>query len=172
MEVAANGKIVLLDIDGPGCQIGERLFRLLDAKQWEGLIRYALETGGGSAPPVTDSCSTHPQTETDSTVKPPLTEIYAGDVYLCMEYRSVEVRGKEIDLTAKEFDILSLLVMNPKRVFTYEMISAIVWDTDHDIYIRKTIINHVSNLRKKLRTVPDVPAYIKNVQHVGYRFNP
>ena len=44
-----------------------------------------------------------------------------------MEYHSVEVNGQEIELTIKEFDILALLIMNPKRVFTYEMSMDIVW---------------------------------------------
>lgn len=54
--------------------------------------------------------------------------------------------------TVKEFDILALLIMNPKRVFTYELITDLVWNEDYTYYSRKAINNHVSNLRKKLKS--------------------
>lgn len=53
----------------------------------------------------------------------PLTMIAVQDLVFCLEYRTVEVRQQEIDLTAKEFDILALLIMNQRRVLTYEMIT-------------------------------------------------
>ncbi|WP_256557030.1 winged helix-turn-helix domain-containing protein [Hydrogeniiclostridium mannosilyticum] len=100
----------------------------------------------------------------------PLTEIREGDLYLCLEHRLVKVREQEIGLTAKEFDILFLLVRNPKRVFTYELIMDFVWNEDYTYYSRKAITNHVSNLRKKLKIRPDDPDYIKNVTGIGYKF--
>jgi len=100
----------------------------------------------------------------------PLTEIREGDLYLCLEHRLVTVRDQEIALTVKEFDILALLIMNPKRVFTYELISDLVWNEDYTFYSRKAINNHVSNLRKKLRIRPDDPNYIKTVIGIGYKF--
>ena len=51
-----------------------------------------------------------------------LTVIDTEDLHFCLEYRTVEVCGQEIELTAKEFDIFALLILNPRRVFTYEMI--------------------------------------------------
>ncbi|NBK94181.1 winged helix family transcriptional regulator [bacterium 1XD21-13] len=89
----------------------------------------------------------------------------------CLEYRLVEVCGQEIELTAKEFDILALLILNPRRVFTYEMISDIVWKEEYNEYSRKAINNHISNLRKKLKVTPDIPNYIKSVHSVGYKFD-
>lgn len=100
----------------------------------------------------------------------PLTEIREGDLYFCLEHRLVTVRDQEIALTAKEFDILALLIMNPKRVFTYELITDLVWNEDCTYYSRKAINNHVSNLRKKLRIRPDDPNYIKTVIGIGYKF--
>lgn len=94
-----------------------------------------------------------------------------GDLYLSQEERVVRVRGIEIDLTAKEFDILALLFFNPRRVFTYEMISDIVWNEEYNEYSRKAINNHISNLRKKLKIAPDVSNYIKSVHSVGYKFD-
>lgn len=95
-----------------------------------------------------------------------------GDLYISQEERVVRVQGIEIDLTAKEFDILVLLSFNPRRVFTYEMISDIVWNEEYNEYSRKAINNHISNLRRKLKVVPALPTYIKSVHSIGYKFDP
>ena len=100
-----------------------------------------------------------------------LTEIREGDLYFCLEHRCVTVRGQAILLTVKEFDIFALLILNPKRVFTYEMLLDLVWHEDYTYYSRKAINNHVSNLRKKLRVAPDLPDYVKSVYGVGYKFD-
>ena len=100
-----------------------------------------------------------------------LTEYNVRELYFCVEHRMVRVRGKEIHLTVKEFDILALLIMHPKRVFTYEMIMDLVWHEDYTFYSRKAVNNHVSNLRKKIKIAPDIPDYIKSVYGVGYKFD-
>ncbi|WP_245858148.1 winged helix-turn-helix domain-containing protein [Massilicoli timonensis] len=87
-----------------------------------------------------------------------------------MEQRLVTVHEQEIYLTVKEFDILALLIMNPNRVFTYELIMDLVWNEDYTYYSRKAINNHVSNLRKKLKVRPDDSDYIKSVTGIGYKF--
>ena len=92
------------------------------------------------------------------------------NIYLCVEQRIVKVREEKIELTAKEFDILSLLIMNPNRVFTYELIMDLVWNEDYAYYSRKAINNHVCNLRKKLKIDPGDPDYIKSVTGIGYKF--
>ena len=66
------------------------------------------------------------------------------------------------------FDVL--LIANPKRVFTYELITDLVWKEDCDFYSRKAIHNHISKLRKKLRFEPDLPNYIESVAGIGYKF--
>ena len=100
-----------------------------------------------------------------------LTEIREGDLYFCLEQRLVTVRGQAIPLTVKEFDIFALLILNPKRVFTYEMLLDLVWHEDYTYYSRKAINNHVSNLRKKIRIAPDLPDYVKSVYGVGYKID-
>ena len=100
----------------------------------------------------------------------PVTIITVKDLCFYLEYRTVEVRGQKIDLTAKEFDILTLLITNQRRVFTYEMIMDLVWHEDCTFYSRKAINNHISNMRKKLKIASDVPDYIKSVHSVGYKF--
>lgn len=104
------------------------------------------------------------------TLETPLTEIQTSDLYLCLEQRLVTVREREICLTVKEFDILFLLASNPNRVFTYELIMDLVWHEDYACYSRKAINNHVCNLRKKLKTEPGDPDYIKSVTSIGYKF--
>ena len=65
-----------------------------------------------------------------ATEKNPLTEIQEGELYLCLEHRIVRVRERIINLTSKEFDIPALLIANPKRVFTYELITDLVWEDE------------------------------------------
>lgn len=100
-----------------------------------------------------------------------MTELREGELYVCLEQRLVQVREQMVDLTVKEFDILALLIRNPKRVFTYEMIIELVWNEDYSNYSRKAVNNHISNMRKKLKISPDVPDYIKSVSGVGYKFD-
>lgn len=100
----------------------------------------------------------------------PLTIVTVKDLSFCLEYRSVEIRGGKIELTEKEFDILALLISNPKRVFTHEMIMDKVWNEDPSFYSPKAVTTHISNLRRKLKIAPDVPEYIKSVHGVGYKF--
>lgn len=93
-----------------------------------------------------------------------------GNLYFCQEQRMVRVCEREIHFTKKEFDLFALLISNPNRVFTYEMIMDIVWNEVYDSYSRKTIINHISNIRKKLNISPEVPNYIKSIHSIGYKF--
>lgn len=92
-------------------------------------------------------------------------------MYFCLEQRLVTVRGQVIPLTVKEFEIFALLIQNPKRVFTYEILLDLVWHEDYTYYSRKAINNHVSKLRKKIRISPDLPDYVKSVYGVGYKFD-
>ena len=140
------GKLAVLDLAETGRQIGEKLFTLLSADQQRELTQFALERNQ------------------------PLTEIQIDDLYFCLEQRLVTIREQPIELTVKEFDIFSLLILNPKRVFTYEMLMDLVWEEDYSYYSRKAVNNHVSNLRRKLKIAPDLPNYIKSVYGIGYKF--
>ena len=73
-------------------------------------------------------------------------------------------------MTVKEFEIFSLLILNPKWVFTYEMLMELVWEEDYTYYSRKAVNNHVSNLRRKLKIAPNLPDYVKSVYGIGYKF--
>lgn len=150
-----HGKLAVLDIEESGRKIGEKLSELLSGDQRKELSQFLLERKSDN--PV-------------SAEKYPLTEIREGNLYLCPELRLVTVREQEVELTVKEFEILSILIMNPKRVFTYDMLIDLIWHEEYDYYSRKAVNNHVSNLRRKLRVTVDEPDYIKSVYGVGYKF--
>lgn len=103
---------------------------------------------------------------------PRFAPIKVGDLRLYPEYRFASIHEREITLTAKEFDILSLLASNPKRVFTYEMIVDLIWHEDYTFYSRKAISNHISNIKKKIRVISGSHGYIVSVYGVGYKFDP
>ena len=155
-----------------GKQIGVKLFALLSPHQKKELAQFVRDYEAGSVPvdlPYTTlfrgQYFISPQEDQA------LTEIQEGDLYFCLEQRLVTVRDQVIPLTVKEFDIFALLILNPKRVFTYEMLLDLVWHEDYTYYSRKAINNHVSNLRKKIRISPDLPDYVKSVYGVGYKFD-
>ena len=137
---------------------------LLDEEQKNALTQFILEQDVCHRT-VFNSCHTSSITKENS-----LTEIREGEFYLCIEHRIVRIRERVISLTSKEFDILALLAANPKRVFTYELITDIVWKEDYNFHSRKAIHNHVSKLRKKLRFESDLPNYIESVAGIGYKF--
>lgn len=105
-------------------------------------------------------------------IKHPLTVINEGDICFCLEHRSVEVCGQSLKLTAKEFDIFALLILNARRVFTYEMIVDIIWREAYTFYSRKVISNHISNIKRKIRAISDAHEYIVSVYGIGYKFDP
>ena len=100
----------------------------------------------------------------------PITILTYGELYFCLEYRTVEVRGIPVNLTPKEFDLLALLIAHPKRVYTFNVISELVWNEPYYPPIHRTIISHISSLRTKLKVARDIPNYIVNVSKIGYKF--
>jgi len=100
----------------------------------------------------------------------PLTIITVKDLCFCLEYRSVEIAGVRIELTEKEFDILALLIMNQRQVFTHEMIMDAVWHEDFSFYSRNALSSHISNLKKKLRISENMAEHIQSIRGIGYKF--
>ena len=134
---------------------------MLNSRQRQALVNYLLNPHN-QPDNLADSPCAIPEIYTIQTaIDEPFTEIRTGDLYFCQEQRLVYIGEQEIKLTAKEFDILALLITHPKRVFTYELIMELVWNEDYSLYSRKAVNNHVSNLRRKLKTTPSSPDYIK-----------
>lgn len=118
------------------------------------------------------SCQIPDASVEETNTKLLFTEIHEGSLYFCSEQRKVSVCGQEIDLTAKEFDALQLLITNSKRVMTFETISYQVWGEEYVGVTVKAIHNLMSRLRQKLQTEPDMPEYIVSIRGVGYKFEP
>lgn len=85
--------------------------------------------------------------------------------------RHVEVNGKSVALTAKEFDLLVTLASSPERVFTREALLNNVWGYTY-LGDGRTVDVHIGTLRKKLEAVEGAPHHIKTVWGVGYKFVP
>jgi len=85
--------------------------------------------------------------------------------------REVSVDDSLVSLTAKEFDILELLIEQPKRIYSARQIFEHVWKTNAIGNDSRTVMVYMSTLRKKIESNPDNPKYILNVRRVGYTFN-
>lgn len=92
-----------------------------------------------------------------------------GSLKMNCESRRVYVSGKEVNLTAKEFDLLELLVFNPNKVYSRENLLNIVWDYDYPGDVR-TVDVHIRRLREKIEENPSEPKYIHTKWGVGYFF--
>ena len=95
--------------------------------------------------------------------------IRTGDMVISAEKRSVSVGGKDVQLTAKEFDLLHFMASNRERVFTRDQLLTQVWDYSY-IGDTSTVTVHIRRLRSKVEVNPEKPRYIKTVWGVGYKF--
>ncbi len=95
--------------------------------------------------------------------------IQSGNLVLDCESRRVSVDGKEINLTAKEFDVLELLVQNPQKVYSREHLLNIVWGYEYLGDVR-TVDVHIRRLREKIEENPSEPKYVHTKWGVGYYF--
>lgn len=99
------------------------------------------------------------------------TRLEAGDFRVDTETHQIFVRGAEIHLTPKEFDLMVFLLKNSEKVLTHRAILAAIWGdnyTEQPEYLRVFL----GNLRKKIEPNPSAPRYILTEPWVGYRFNP
>ncbi|HIU67512.1 MAG TPA: response regulator transcription factor, partial [Candidatus Caccomorpha excrementavium] len=92
-----------------------------------------------------------------------------GDMKVDCESRRVFIAGKEANLTAKEFDLLELLINNPNKVYSRENLLNIVWGYDYPGDVR-TVDVHIRRLREKIENNPSEPKYIHTKWGVGYFF--
>ena len=95
--------------------------------------------------------------------------IEVGDLRMDCEGRRVFIAGREINLTAKEFDLLELLAKNPDKVYSRENLLNIVWGYDYPGDVR-TVDVHIRRLREKIETNPSDPKYVYTKWGVGYYF--
>ena len=95
--------------------------------------------------------------------------IVKGEMKIDCESRRVIIGEKEINLTAKEFDLLELLAMNPGKVYSRENLLNIVWGYEYPGDAR-TVDVHIRRLREKIETNPSDPKYVYTKWGVGYYF--
>ena len=106
-----------------------------------------------------------PKTNTKETQK----FLERGDVRLDCEGRRVYINGREISLTAKEFEVLELLMNNPNKVYGREALLRLVWGEDYPGDVR-TVDVHIRRLREKIEESPSEPKYVHTKWGVGYYF--
>ena len=92
-----------------------------------------------------------------------------GDLELDRDAVKVTAGGREVALTAREFEILALLMSHPKKVYTREQLYESVWGGEY-MGDDNTVNVHISNLRSKLGKVSD-REYIKTVWGIGFKMN-
>lgn len=95
--------------------------------------------------------------------------VEVGDLVMDCEGRRVSIAGKEVNLTAKEFDVLELLVFNPNKVYSRENLLNIVWGYEYPGDVR-TVDVHIRRLREKIEANPSEPKYVHTKWGVGYYF--
>ena len=92
-----------------------------------------------------------------------------GELTLDVATRRVVLRGKAIDVTAKEFDLLTLFMKHPGRVFSRMELLELVWGYSYQGY-EHTVNSHINRLRMKIEQKPAAPRFILTVWAVGYKF--
>ena len=95
--------------------------------------------------------------------------IRKGEMEINCESRRVTIGEREVNLTAKEFDLLELLAMNPNKVYSRENLLNIVWGYEYPGDAR-TVDVHIRRLREKIETNPSDPKYVYTKWGVGYYF--
>ena len=95
--------------------------------------------------------------------------VEVGDLVLDCDARRVQVSGREVNLTAKEFDVLELLVLNPNKVYSRENLLNLVWGYEYPGDVR-TVDVHIRRLREKIEENPSDPKYVHTKWGVGYYF--
>lgn len=107
--------------------------------------------------------------ESKTNVKETQKFLERGDVQLDCEGRRVYISGREISLTAKEFEVLELLMNNPNKVYGREALLRLVWGEDYPGDVR-TVDVHIRRLREKIEENPSEPKYVHTKWGVGYYF--
>jgi DNA-binding response OmpR family regulator len=100
-----------------------------------------------------------------------LRTLRAGDLEIDLDRRVASREGYQVELTAKEFDLLAHLMQHPSCVFTRAQLLDQVWGTARDSF-EHTVNSHINRLRAKLEPDPTRPRYILTVWGVGYRLCP
>jgi len=108
------------------------------------------------------------------TTAPPVADgdpISFGTLSIRPDRRQVTVAGRPVELTAREFDLLTFLARHPGQVFTRDELLDKVWDWAY-VSDGGTVTVHIRRLRQKIESDPERPRHVKTVWGVGYKFEP
>lgn len=100
---------------------------------------------------------------------PAVKSLESGEMRLDCEGRRAFIAGREIGLTAKEFELLELLLTNSNKVYSRENLLQLVWGVDYPGDVR-TVDVHIRRLREKIEQNPSEPRYVHTKWGVGYYF--
>ena len=92
-----------------------------------------------------------------------------GNIEIDTQQHTVTADNQQVELTAKEFELLLLFMQNPGQVFRRSELLDQVWGYNHTGY-EHTVNSHINRLRKKIEMNPAEPAHIITVWGVGYKF--
>jgi len=92
-----------------------------------------------------------------------------GELFIDIDKHQVRVDNKYVELTAKEFDLLTLFAEHPGRIYNREILLDLIWGYQYDGY-QHTVNSHINRLRNKIEKDPANPKFIKTLWGVGYRF--
>lgn len=97
------------------------------------------------------------------------TVLSSGGLRIDSERRQVSIDGRDVELTAREFDLLLHFARHPGRVFSRAQLLDQVWGYGHEGY-EHTVNSHINRLRSKIEQDPAAPRYVLTVWGVGYKF--
>lgn len=100
---------------------------------------------------------------------PEFNSVSVGDLVIDPDKRKLSLKGKIVELTAKEFDLLLHFARHPGKVYTRSQLLDQVWGYGYDGY-EHTVNSHINRLRAKIEDDPAQPRYILTVWGVGYKF--
>ena len=96
-------------------------------------------------------------------------QIVRGELRIDVTGFQVQVRGEEIELTPKEFELLRVFATHPRKVYSRDELLERIWGYEYDGDTR-TVDVHVRHLRLKVERDPSNPEYIETLRGIGYRF--
>lgn len=99
----------------------------------------------------------------------PANTLTVGELHIDRDSRTLYINGEEINLTAKEFDVIELLAFHPHKVYSREQLLKLIWGSDYPGDVR-TVDVHIRRLREKIERKPSEPMYVHTKWGVGYYF--
>ena len=112
------------------------------------------------------------RTNSSTTAADEASVVVFDDLVIDLRCRDVRVNNCEVDLTAKEFDLLACLAVSPRQVFSKDQLLRDVWDAEPDWQSPSTVAEHIHRLRRKIEVDPSTPRWIHTMRGAGYRLVP